>query len=96
MDPFGCGCQNQWDPSFGVFGELATHFRTYFSGDWDVHWGYDLDFDPWPFGQKTRFAQVSEARQCFGVSCVLSEAGPDMTLTRRLPVPGETALAFQG
>ena len=26
----------------------TTHFRTYFSGDWDVHWGYDLDFDPWP------------------------------------------------
>ena len=25
-----------------------THFGTYFSGDWDVHWGYDLDFDPWP------------------------------------------------
>ena len=20
----------------------------YFSGDWDVHWGYDLGFDPWP------------------------------------------------
>ena len=20
----------------------------YFSGDWDVHWGYDLDFDPYP------------------------------------------------
>ena len=20
------------------------------SGDWDVHWGYDLDFAPWPFG----------------------------------------------
>ena len=18
-------------------------------GDWDVHWGYDSDFDPWPF-----------------------------------------------
>ena len=32
---------------FGV-GELTTHFRTYFSGDWDVHSGYDLDFDPWP------------------------------------------------
>ena len=29
---------------FGV----GTHFRTYFSGDWDVHWGYDLDFHPWP------------------------------------------------
>ena len=25
----------------------TTHFRTYFSGDWDVHWGYDLDVDPW-------------------------------------------------
>ena len=24
----------------------TTHFRTYFSGDWDVHWGYDLGFDP--------------------------------------------------
>ena len=23
----------------------ATHFRTYLSGDWDVHWGYDLGFD---------------------------------------------------
>ena len=32
---------------FGV-GDFTTHFRTYFSGDWDVHWGYDLDFDPWP------------------------------------------------
>ena len=31
-----------WDRS-------TTHFRTYFSGDWDVHWGYDLGFDPWPF-----------------------------------------------
>ena len=18
--------------------------------DWDVHWGYELDFDPWPCG----------------------------------------------
>ena len=26
---------------FGV-GEFTTHFRTYFSGDWDVHWGYGL------------------------------------------------------
>ena len=32
---------------FGL-GEFTTHFRTYFSGDWDVHWGYDLDFDSWP------------------------------------------------
>ena len=34
---------------FGV-GEFNTHFRLYFSGDWDVHRGYDLDFDPWPHG----------------------------------------------
>ena len=32
---------------FGVFGAPPI-FRTYFGGDWDVHWGYDLDFDPWP------------------------------------------------
>ena len=30
------------------WGRCTTHFRTYFSGDWDVHWGYDLDFDPRP------------------------------------------------
>ena len=38
--------QNQWDPILG-FG-CTTHFRTDFSGDWDVHLGYDLGFDPWP------------------------------------------------
>ena len=39
--------QNQWY-QFGI-GEFTTHFRTYFSGNWDVHWGLtDLDFDPWP------------------------------------------------
>ena len=26
---------------FGV-GEFTTHFRTNFSGDWDVHWGYGV------------------------------------------------------
>ena len=26
---------------FGV-GVFTTHFRPYFSGDWDVHWGYGL------------------------------------------------------
>ena len=38
---------------FGGF-RCTTHFRTYFSGDWDVHWGYDLDFDP--------FAELSHSR----------------------------------
>ena len=40
--------QNQWH-HFGVSG-FTTHFRTYFSWDWDVHWGYDLAFYPWPRG----------------------------------------------
>ena len=29
----------------------APPILAHFSGDWAVHWGYDLDFDPWPFGQ---------------------------------------------
>ena len=32
--------QNQWY-HFGV-GEFTPHFRTYFSGDWDVHWRYGV------------------------------------------------------
>ena len=23
---------------FGGLGEFTTHLKTYFSGDWDVHW----------------------------------------------------------
>ena len=30
--------RNQWY-NFGV-GEFTTHVSVYFSGDWDVHWGY--------------------------------------------------------
>ena len=53
-DPFQVGlegkqlavCQNQWYH----FGVGAPPISVYFSGDWDVHWGYDLDFDPWPTG----------------------------------------------
>ena len=33
---------------FWWVGEFTTHFRLYFTGDWDVHWGYDLAFEPWP------------------------------------------------
>ena len=29
----------------------------YFSEDWDVHWGYDLDFDPCPF-EPLRFCDL--------------------------------------
>ena len=37
--------QSQWDP---ILGQVHHLFRADFSGDWDVHWWYDLDFDPWP------------------------------------------------
>ena len=43
MGPMATG-QNQWYH----FGVCAPPNLVYFSGDWDVHWGYDLDFDPWP------------------------------------------------
>ena len=38
--PVFCGCQNQWDPI--LVGRCTTHFRTYVSGDWDVHWNYGI------------------------------------------------------
>ena len=41
----GCGSKPMGSD---FWGSCTTHFRTYFSGDWDVHWGDDLDFDPWP------------------------------------------------
>ena len=34
----GCGSRSMGS-HFGV-GEFTTHFRTYFGGDWDVHWGF--------------------------------------------------------
>ena len=36
--------QHQWYH----FGVGVPPISVYFTGDWDVHWGYDLDFDPWP------------------------------------------------
>ena len=38
----GCGCQNRFGIPCWLVGDF-THVRTYFSGDWDVHWGYNLD-----------------------------------------------------
>ena len=32
----GCGSK----PMVPLWGRCTTHFRTYFRGDWDVHWGY--------------------------------------------------------
>ena len=38
----------------------TTHLRLYFSEDWDVHWGYDLGFDPWPFHTKRPFFHLAD------------------------------------
>ena len=64
---YGYGCQNQWDPSHFGIGEFTAHFRTYFSGDWDVHWGYDLDLDPWPhcLNGRQKEADLSVSRNLF-------------------------------
>ena len=40
LDKIGCGCQNRYGIPF--WGWCTTHFRTYFSGDWDVHWRYGI------------------------------------------------------
>ena len=33
-----------WVKTNGIpfWGRCTTHFRTYFSGDWNVHWGYGI------------------------------------------------------
>ena len=46
--------QNQWCH----FGVGAPPILVSFSGDWDVPWGYDLDFDPWPYRQPSYQQQI--------------------------------------
>ena len=36
------GCGSKLMGSHVGVDEFTTHFRTYFSGDWDVHWGYGV------------------------------------------------------
>ena len=49
--PFACTpglfCRYHNTNGIPFLGRCTTHFRTYFSGNWDVHGGYDLAFDPW-------------------------------------------------
>ena len=39
-------------PMGSHFGGFGAPPILVLSGDWDVHWGHDLDFDPWPHGMK--------------------------------------------
>ena len=56
----GCGSK----PTVPFWGRCTTHFRTYVSGDWDVHWGYDLGFDPWPIYILTANCAFLEGHCC--------------------------------
>ena len=52
------------DPSLVGICEFTTTFRLYFSFlDRDVHWGYDLDFDPWPSGPRPKSKRLRFARE---------------------------------
>ena len=57
-DSHGCGSK----PMVPFWGRCTAHFSLLW--DWDVHSGYDLDFDPWP--NESRMG-----RMFFCVSCVL-------------------------
>ena len=61
--------QNQWCH----FGVGAPPVLVYFSGDWDVHWGCDSDFDPWP--NHTITVGCSEGL-CFNISEALGCSQP--------------------
>ena len=69
------GCHNRFGIPFWGIGEFTTHFRTYFGGwiESDVHWGYDLDFDPWPnvslLGWAASEIERSHIAKKFGVAC---------------------------
>ena len=43
----------------------ALPILVYFSGDWDVHWMYDLDFDPWPFTSRVPSLEEGQAHRGF-------------------------------
>ena len=34
--------QNRFGIPFWLVGDFTTHFRAYFSADWDVYWGYGI------------------------------------------------------
>ena len=57
--------QNQWYH----FGVCAPPILVFFSGDWDVHWGYDLDFDPWPHCCSSHAVPVGGSQACACFDC---------------------------
>ena len=56
----------------------TTHFRSYFSGDWDVHWGYE----PWPYLWNIKLVNHAQIRNSqvmiqyrVPLECLCSSAG---------------------
>ena len=68
--------QTQWYH----FGVGAPAILVYFSRDWDVHWGYDLGFDSWPYLQLLAPSAVSPRR----LAAELGRLGAGLLLRRRL------------
>ena len=56
MLPAGHGSK----PMVPFWGRCTTHFRTYFSGDWDVHWAQG--FDPQPARSRHEKEKARRAR----------------------------------
>ena len=72
----GCGGQNRFGIlCWGGFGEFTTHFRTDFCGDWDVHWGYDLDFDPYGHVYICCWGYILQRNLCFALGYAILPVG---------------------
>ena len=67
-------------PMVAYWDRCTTHFRTYFSGDWDVHWGI-LAFDPWPTDSQSHchWSGTAEFFTSFGVQRALRSQAPSET-----------------
>ena len=50
--PLRLPLQLQMAPFWG-FSLHRPFLGAHFSGDWDLQWGYDVDFEPWPFRPET-------------------------------------------
>ena len=66
------------------WGRCTTLFRTYFSGDWDVHRGYDLDFDPWLHVPGTPFRAETDVQPTGPSSVTAPERSRKFSTSSRL------------
>ena len=69
------------------FWARCTPILVYFSGDWDVRWGYDVDFDPWPNENGPLNGHHCLLKHRLLFACEVEQADGDL---RFEPVPNET------